>query len=291
MQVALELASLGYNRSVSDVRQQWFNVLEPSLSTTDWSPSEDAKLFSLVAQHGPHSWREVSEELGSKRAAWQCLQRYQAIKSKPVTVWSAPDDQRLYESVRTYGEYSYSDMSYYMGDKTPMQCLHRWKFSLKPTIKRGRWTKEDDDKVEDIVAEEGFNWQKLREVVKDRTRAQVRERLRILAAYRKEQPGATSGPWSIKEAFEMMRLLHKYGDTKWAKIRQDMNFKYTCPTLYRRWLRIQSFLSGNARRVLMPWESDFIRELLEPGIYLTDELNSIYSNMLPNDKVKDHLKV
>ena len=31
------------------------------------------------------------------------------------------------------------------GNRTPQQCLHRWKNSLHPGIKKGRWSPEEDE--------------------------------------------------------------------------------------------------------------------------------------------------
>lgn len=56
----------------------------------------------------------------------------------------------LRQAVRLYGDRSWQQVAACMVNRTGQQCLHRWTKSLNPTIRSGRWTKEEDE-VSDVI--------------------------------------------------------------------------------------------------------------------------------------------
>ena len=119
--VTMSLAALGCSRSRVDCEGQWRNHLSSTCNKAEWTGAEDAQLRQLVADHGTNSWQLVAAKLDARRKGWQCLQRYQKIKKRVTTSWSVGDDKLLTDAVMIYGDSSFSDLSYYMGDKTSDQ--------------------------------------------------------------------------------------------------------------------------------------------------------------------------
>ena len=287
-EVVQSMSSLSAIRSGADCANQWNNYLSPCVTKGEWSAKEDKMLEKLVSQHGTNSWGLVASSLKTGRKGWQCLQRHIKVRKRQFTTWNVSDDKHITDAVMIYGESSFSDLSYYMGDKNSDQCLQRWRYSLRPQIRRGKWTNEEDEEVMNIVSEHGFDWQKIKDVQSHRTRAQVRERVRILTA--KDKSGSNGGAkhWSVEETFLLMSLIKKHGAKSWAAIRKDFQLKYTAPVLFRRWDRIQTLLNGSCKRIHLPWERTVMNELLRPKRYLTKALQEELGDMLPGaeEKVK-----
>lgn len=60
--------------------------------------------------------------------------------------------------------------------RSARQCSDRYRNSLDPSIRRAKWTKEEDDNLAKAVAELGPKWSKVKQFVPGRTGAQCRER-------------------------------------------------------------------------------------------------------------------
>lgn len=60
--------------------------------------------------------------------------------------------------------------------RSPAACAHRYVQTLKPDIKRGAWSADEDNKLRDAVALHGQKWSRVKDLVPGRTAAQCRER-------------------------------------------------------------------------------------------------------------------
>ncbi|QRV91337.1 Myb-like DNA-binding domain protein [Ceratobasidium sp. AG-Ba] len=126
-------------------------------------------------------------------------------------VWTKEEDKHLLEGVQRHGmgnwpEGKYnnfvlalhvnSSMSGTLGHiaRTPNQCSFRYSKSLCPTIKKGRWSAEEDDALRRGVAAFGRTWIKVQEYVEGRTDAQCRERWSNML-----DPSLKLGPWEPDE--------------------------------------------------------------------------------------------
>lgn len=75
------------------------------------------------------------------------------------------------------------------GAKSDVQCLHRWQKVLDPLLKKGPWTKEEDQLVVDLVRVHGpKKWSLIASQLPGRIGKQARERsvsghmLKVLSA-------------------------------------------------------------------------------------------------------------
>ncbi|KAF7683990.1 Transcriptional activator Myb [Astathelohania contejeani] len=103
------------------------------------------------------------------------LQTGKIISSK--SRWSKEDDNRLKIAIERNGAGNWKYVSKEMGDKTPSQCLHRYRCKLKPGLKNGRWSEEEDAAlIEGVKLYGEGRWSKIQRIVKTRTDGQCRER-------------------------------------------------------------------------------------------------------------------
>ena len=64
-------------RSSSDCRLRYTNLLQPGISRSTWRTEEEKRLMKLVKKHGMRNWAKVAAELGSRRSLFQCIAHYQ----------------------------------------------------------------------------------------------------------------------------------------------------------------------------------------------------------------------
>ncbi|CAN0378043.1 unnamed protein product, partial [Laminaria digitata] len=102
------------------------------------------------------------------------------------------------------------------GRKTPSQCKMRWERILNPGVKKGLWTKEEDQKLKEIAAAMEYKWSHVAKVMGGRTYKQCRERY---TNYLKD--GLNCGPWG-KEEDEVLLLMHGKIGNKWAEIARHL---------------------------------------------------------------------
>ncbi|CAM9903506.1 unnamed protein product, partial [Ectocarpus sp. 12 AP-2014] len=96
--------------------------------------------------------------------------------------------------------------------KTPSQCKMRWERILNPGVKRGLWTKEEDQKLKEVAAAMEYKWSHVAKLMGGRTYKQCRERY---TNYLKE--GLNVGPWT-KEEDQLLLSMHAKVGNKWAEI-------------------------------------------------------------------------
>ena len=66
----------------------------------------------------------------------------------------------LRAAVAEEGDCNWKRVAMHVPHRSPDDCLQRWRYSLNPAIKRGRWTPEEDDMLRAAVALHGAcKWQ------------------------------------------------------------------------------------------------------------------------------------
>jgi len=87
------------------------------------------------------------------------------------------------------------------------------KNGTKEKKKMGKWTKEEDDILKELVlVYGGKSWKKVAEHIKGRTEIQCLHRwTKIL------QPGLVKGPWTIQEDRKLISWVKKFGPQKWSQ--------------------------------------------------------------------------
>jgi len=132
--------------------------------------------------------------------------------------WTKHEDELLRQAVTEYGPKNWKRISdaAFDGLRTDVQCLHRWQKVLKPGLKKGQWTEEEDKIVREEVARMGgaanVKWSAVAMHLPGRLGKQVRERWQNHL-----DPCLTKEPWAEEEDQLLISLQAVMGN-RWSEI-------------------------------------------------------------------------
>ncbi|XP_068457821.1 snRNA-activating protein complex subunit 4 [Clinocottus analis] len=226
-------------REAEDISRFWQNFLHPSVSKEKWSQDEVQRLKEVSRRHGERHWDAIAAELGTGRTAFLCLQTFQRYVSDSLKrgVWSPDEDallRELVDKMRIGNFIPYTQMSYFMEGRDPAQLIYRWNQVLDPSLKKGSWTKEEDQLLLRAVSLFGEkDWWKIRFEVPGRTDCSCRDRY-----YDCLKAETKRGRFDQQEKQLLQLLVEKHGVGRWAKIASEIPLRYDAQCL-REW-RIMS---------------------------------------------------
>jgi len=85
-------------------------------------------------------------------------------------------------------------------------CRKRWIHSLNPTLRKGRWTLQEDELLLKAIRKHGHCWHKVAKYLPGRTDDQAAKRFR-----EKLDPGIAKTPWSEEEDRVLLDMWKKVG--------------------------------------------------------------------------------
>lgn len=97
------------------------------------------------------------------------------VRGKKTLKWSEDEDKLLLELVNVKLGKKWKLISTYFKEKSRFDCYTRY-FQINPTIKKGKWTKEEDDLLVKLVEDLKYDWAKIANIMKNRTSKQIRSR-------------------------------------------------------------------------------------------------------------------
>lgn len=139
------------------------------------------------------------------------------IKSKRgIRRWTNEEDEKLKEAVRIYKLPNWSLIAKHVGTRTPKLCYQRWRHNVRPEImstKKGRWSKEEDERLRQLVSNHACINEHTWDVVSEgmgftRNSIQCRERW-----HNALDPRLCHGPWTQEEDDLLISLHDKSGKT------------------------------------------------------------------------------
>ncbi|XP_053726346.1 snRNA-activating protein complex subunit 4 isoform X1 [Synchiropus splendidus] len=211
------------SRLPGDLQLFWQNFLHPSINKTTWSRDEVQKLKELCNTHQERHWEEISQELGTGRTAFMCLQTFQRFVSDSLKrgAWTPEEDaqlRQLVDKMRIGNFVPYTQISYFMEGRDVSQLVYRWSHVLDPNIKKGPWTKFEDQLLLRAVSHYGEkSWWKIRMEVPGRTDGACRDRY-----YDCLKAGTKRGPFDHQERALLLKLVKAHGVGRWAKIAAEI---------------------------------------------------------------------
>ncbi|GFG36437.1 hypothetical protein Cfor_00680 [Coptotermes formosanus] len=214
---AIDLAG---NHSPDECRAMWHNYLHPMIRKTKWTADEDNKLKELVVKYKNQNWDAIAQELGTHRSAYQCMFQYQTRLNDSLRKgkWTKEEDNYLKEVVERcrFGSYiPWSKVASFMVARSKSQVFNRWAYSLNPSIKRGRFTKEENILMVAAVRRYGTDFSRVARFLPGRTSIQIRERYKTYLKYH-----STGDPWTQRDDDLLMSLVAEHGEGNWSKICQ-----------------------------------------------------------------------
>ncbi|XP_053572300.1 myb-related protein B [Bombina bombina] len=136
-------------------------------------------------------------------------QRENRVKVK----WTAEEDEYLKALVKKYGQGEWKLIASKLTNRTEQQCQHRWLRVLHPDLVKGPWTKDEDEKVIELVKKYGTkHWTLIAKQLKGRMGKQCRERW-----HNHLNPEVKKSSWTEEED-RIIYQAHKVLGNRWAEI-------------------------------------------------------------------------
>jgi hypothetical protein len=127
--------------------------------------------------------------------------------------WTKEEDDMLRQAVEEHGAKNWRQISKSLPERTEVQCLHRWQKVLKPTLIKGPWTAEEDQKVMQLVRQYGAKkWSLIASNLPGRIGKQCRERW-----HNHLNPDICKKSWAYQEDRTILEAHMTIGN-RWADI-------------------------------------------------------------------------
>ncbi|KAJ1569266.1 hypothetical protein HK405_007551 [Cladochytrium tenue] len=193
-----------------------------------WTPEEDELLRYAVELYGPHGrWPQIATHVPN-RTPIQCSTRWTGALNSSIHKgkWSKEEDHRLLRGYRAElrrlrllregkademtvdkeitddedisavapdpdleSNINWATIAERVPGRTAVQCIARYQEALDPTIKKGKWSAEEDALLREGLAVHGKSWVKIAALVKGRTQRQCRTRwLQMRQKVERERP-------------------------------------------------------------------------------------------------------
>ncbi|XP_041859355.1 v-myb avian myeloblastosis viral oncogene homolog-like 2a isoform X2 [Melanotaenia boesemani] len=127
--------------------------------------------------------------------------------------WTQEEDENLKILVKNFGKKDWSTIASFFPGRTETQCMLRWKKYLDPDLIKGFWSKEEDEKITELVGKYGVkSWTKVAKHLKGRLGKQCRERW-----INHLDPMIKKSSWTEEEDLIVYKA-HSVLGNRWAEI-------------------------------------------------------------------------
>ncbi|KAI7880141.1 hypothetical protein K492DRAFT_162879 [Lichtheimia hyalospora FSU 10163] len=148
--------------------------------------------------------------------------------------WTPEEDNLLRLAVQLYGDRTekWAKIAACVPGRSNKKCRKRWFHSLDPSLRKGAWTEEEDQKLREGVMKYPNQWSKIADMLEGRTDDQCAKRWRESL-----DPSIDRSEWTTDEDERLLALYQDYG-SQWQKIAQHFEGR---PGLHcrNRWRKLQ----------------------------------------------------
>ncbi|KAI8885148.1 hypothetical protein K501DRAFT_284466 [Backusella circina FSU 941] len=176
-----------------------------------WSAEEDKLLLKLHNEYGPR-WTTISTQFVNRPPA-HCSNRYQLLTNRYERgPWSKEEIAKLKEACRnlppTSDEIDWDQVQAALPVQRPMYLIkQKYAGACDPTIKQGRWSNDESNKLQMLVSRYGDNnMDRISQLMGNRTRRQCMERWRWQMADMKK------GRYTKEEDAAIVNAVATYGE-------------------------------------------------------------------------------
>jgi hypothetical protein len=134
--------------------------------------------------------------------------------AKKICRWTKEQDAQLRLAVDAVGARNWKAIAaeYLHGARTDVQCLHRWQKVLRPGLKKGNWTEEEDKIILLCMAEGVSKWAQVAARIQGRIGKQCRERWQNHL-----DPSINKSAWEPGEDLKLVEAQAELGNA-WCQI-------------------------------------------------------------------------
>ncbi|KAJ8605841.1 hypothetical protein CTAYLR_000513 [Chrysophaeum taylorii] len=191
-----------------------------------WTAEEEQRLVVAASAHMGHHWESVASVVGSDKRPLECLRHYQRSLNPRLlrSNWTSQEDEIL----RRVDKSDWQRVASMVPGRTRTQCRERYLKSLAQK-KKGKWTDEEERRLELGVRAYGEDWRRAKIHVPPRTDAQCREKFKNGL-----DPGLKKTGWTREEDELMDKAIVVHGCRKWAAVATCVPGR-TDAQVFRRW--------------------------------------------------------
>ncbi|CAG8638829.1 18056_t:CDS:2 [Cetraspora pellucida] len=154
---------------------------------TKWTEEEDELLRAAISIYGPHKWSLIAAHVPN-RTPMQCSTRWLGALNPTIHKgrWTPEEDAALKDAVGEFVDLIDSDghpqpipwnkIASRIPHRTGIQCQARWSEALDPSVRKGKWSPDEDEILKEGVRRYGRCWIRIAELIEGRTQRQCRTR-------------------------------------------------------------------------------------------------------------------